>query len=86
MSDDQLYRRPSDTDSQVGDPASDAGKRQMEDQSAERSAAPAAPATILMEALLAITQALKPSSTGPWSEIRSPNFNGEGSLMQLEAI
>ena len=55
MSDDQLYRRPSDTDSQVSGPVSDASDRQMEDQPVELPAAPAAPAAIPMEALLAIT-------------------------------
>ena len=33
-----------------------------------------------MEALLAITQALKLSNTSSQSEIRPPTFNGEGNL------
>ena len=33
-----------------------------------------------MEALLAITQALKLSNTGNRPEIRPPSFNGEGDL------
>ena len=33
-----------------------------------------------MEALLAITQALKLSNTGNWPEIRPPSFSGEGDL------
>ena len=41
---------------------------------------PAAPAVIPMEALLAITQALKLSSTGNRPEIRPPSFSGEGDL------
>ena len=81
MSDDQLDRRPSDTDSQVSGPASDASDRQMENQPVEQPAAPAAPVAILIEALLAITQALKLSNSGPRSEIRPPTFNGEGDLM-----
>ena len=38
------------------------------------------PAVIPMEALLAITQALKLSNTGNRPEIRSPSFSGEGDL------
>ena len=44
ISDDQLYRRPSDTDSQVSDKASTTGERQIEDQPVKRPEAPAAPA------------------------------------------
>ena len=77
MSDDQLDRRPSDTDSQVSGPASDASDRRVDDQPAGH---PVAPAAIPMEALLAITQALKLSSSTPRSEIWPPTFNGEGDL------
>ena len=41
---------------------------------------PAAPVVIPMEALLAITQALKWFNTGNRQEIRPPSFNGEGDL------
>ena len=80
MSDDQLDRRASDTDSHASRPASDASDRRLEDVPVEQPAAPAAPAAITMEALLAITQALKLSSPAPRSEIRPPTFNGEGDL------
>ena len=80
MSDDQLDRRPSDTDSQASGPVSDTSNRRMEEQLHGQPAAPAAPAAIPMEALLAITQALKLSSTSSRSEIRPPTFNGEGDL------
>ena len=79
-SDDQLDRRASDTNSQVSGPASDASDRGLEDLPVEQPAAPAAPAAILMEALLAITQALKLSNTALRSEIRPPTFNSEGDL------
>ena len=80
MSDDQLDRRPSDTDSQASGPASDTSDRRLEEQLTGQPAAPATPAAILMEALLAITQALKLSSTSSRSEIWPPTFNGEGDL------
>ena len=80
MSDDQLDRRASDTDSQVSGPASDASDRRMEDLPVDQPAALAAPAAIPMEALLAVTQALKLSNPAPRSEIRPPTFNGEGDL------
>ena len=51
---------------------------------------PAAPAVIPMEALLAITQALKLSNTGNRPEIRPPSFSGERDLnlfiKQLENV
>ena len=62
MSDNQLDKR-----SQVSGPASDANDRQMEDQPIKQ---PAAPAVIPIEVLVAITQALKLSHTGPRSEIQ----------------
>ena len=80
MSDDQLDGRASDADSHASRPASDASDRRLEDVPVEQPAAPAAPAAITMEALLAITQALKLSSPAPRSEIRPPTFNGEGDL------
>ena len=42
--------------------------------------APAAPATISIEALIAVTHALSLSNSTPRSEIRPPTFNGEGNL------
>ena len=82
MSDEQRDERPSDADSQASGPASVASNGQMEDLPDGRPATPAAPAAtaIPMEALLAITQALKLSSSAPRSEIRPPTFNGEGDL------
>ena len=80
MSDDQLDRRPSDTDSQVGGPASDASDRPMEDQPVGQ---PAALVVMPIEALLAITQALKLSNTEPPSEIRPPTINDKGDLTLL---
>ena len=82
MSDIQLNRWPSYTDSQVSGLASDVSERQIEDQPVERPVAPAAPtpAAIPIKALLAITQALKVSGAGLRSEIRPPSFNGEGDL------
>ena len=79
MSDDQRDERPLDTDSQVSGPASVASNERIEDQPDGRPVTPAATA-IPMEALLAITQALKLSSSAPRSEIRPPTFNGEGDL------
>ena len=74
----QTDRQLSDSDSQEdGGPAflSSAG------QPVEPAVTtPAAPAVIPMEALLAITQALKLSNTGNRPEIRPPSFNGEGDL------
>ena len=81
MSDDQLDERPSDTDSQVSGPASDASDRRMDNQPAGHPVAPAAPAAIPMEALIALTQALKLSNPTLRSEIRPPIFNGEGDLI-----
>ena len=49
-----------------------------ERQPVERPVTSAAPATVPMETLLAITQALKLSSTGNRVEIRPPSFSGEG--------
>ena len=70
-------RQQSDTDSQDSRPVSDFS----EERPTERPAAPAAaPAAIPMEALLAITQALKLSSTNSRTEIRPPSFSGEGDL------
>ena len=82
MSDDQLDGQPSDADSQVSGPVSVTSDRRLEDQPDGRPVTPAAPAAtaIPMEALLAITQALKLSSSAPRSEIRPPTFNGEGDL------
>ena len=79
MSDDQLDRQPSDAGSQVSGPVSVTSDRRLEDQPDGRPVTPAATA-IPMEALLAITQALKLSSSAPRSEIRPPTFNGEGDL------
>ena len=73
MEDGQTGGQLSDVDSQTNSQASDAS----EGQAAER---PATPAAIPMEALLAITQALKLTNTGPRTEIRPPSFNGEGDL------
>ena len=71
----------SDVDSQTNSQASDASEGQAAERPAvERPATPAAPAAIPMEALLAITQALKLTGTGPRTEIRPPSFNGEGDL------
>ena len=51
---------------------------------------PEAPAVIPIEAMLAITQALKLSSTENRPEIRSPSFSGEGDrtlfLKQFEDV
>ena len=73
MENGQTDGRPSDVDSQIGSQASDAS----EGQAAER---PAAPAAIPLEALLALTQALKLTHTGARTEVRPPSFNGEGDL------
>ena len=80
MSDDQRDERPSDTDSQASGPASVASNERMEDQPDGRPVTPAAPAAtaIPMETLLAITQALKLSSSAPRSEIRPPTFKWQG--------
>ena len=80
MSDDQLDGRPSDAGSQLSGLVSDASGRRMDNQPAGHPVAPAAPAAIPMEALLALTQALKLSNPTPRSEIRPPTFNGEGDL------
>ena len=53
---------------------------QAAERPVERPATPAAPAAIPMEALLALTQALKLTGAGPRTEIRPPSFNGEGDL------
>ena len=73
----QMDRRPCDTESQASGPASDVSEGQMEERPVER---PVTPAAIPMEALLAITQALKLSGSRPRTEIRPPSFNGEGDL------
>ena len=76
MEEEQADRRPSDTESQVSGAASDSSEK----QTVEQPVTPAASAAILMEALLALMQALKLSSTGSRMEIRPPNFNREGDL------
>ena len=67
-------RQQSDTDSQDSRPVSDFSEERPTELPA------AAPAAIPMEALLAITQALKLSSTNSRTEIRPPSFSGEGDL------
>ena len=47
---------------------------------------PAAPTAILMEALLAITQALKLSNTGSLTKTQPPSFNGEKYLTLFEDV
>ena len=74
----QADRRPSDTDSQTGDQASNFSEEQKERP--VTPVMPAAPATIPMEAQLALTQALEPTNPGLRTEIRPPNLNGEGDL------
>ena len=73
MEAERTYRHQSDTDSQDSRPVSDFS----EGQPTER---PVTPAAIPMEALLAITQALKLSNTGNRTEIRPPSFSSEGDL------
>ena len=74
----QTDRQLSDSDSQEDSgPASISSAGQPVEPTVTT---PAAPAVIPMEALLAITQALKLSSTGNRSEIRPPSFSGEGDL------
>ena len=70
----------SNMDSQISSQASGASEEQTAERPVEQPAMPAAPATIPMEALLAITQALKLTNTEPRMEIRPPSFNGEGDL------
>ena len=76
MEEGQASGHLSDVDSQPNSQASDA----REERPVERPATPAAPAAIPMEALLALTQALKLTGAGPRTEIRPPSFNGEGDL------
>ena len=76
MEEGQTSGHLSDVDSQPNSQASDAS----EERPVERPATPAAPAAIPMEALLALTQALKLTGAGPRTEIRPPSFNGEGDL------
>ena len=76
MEEGQTSGHLSDVDSQPNSQASDA----REERPVERPATPAAPAAIPMEALLALTQALKLTGAGPRTEIRPPSFNGEGDL------
>ena len=71
----QADRRPSDTDSQDSGPASDFSEGQPVEQLVDWPVTPAASAAIPMEALLAITQALKLSNTGNRTEIRLPNLS-----------
>ena len=73
----QTDRQLSDLDSQDSDPASVSSVGQPVEPPVTT---PAAPAVIPMEALLAITQALKLSSAGNRPEIRPPSFSGEGDL------
>ena len=77
MDDGQTGGQPFDVDSQISSQASDASEGQATERPVER---PRTPAAIPMEALLAITQALKLTNTGSRTEIRPPNFNGEGAL------
>ena len=70
----------SDVDSQPNSQASDASEGRATERPVEQPATPAAPAAIPMEALLALTQALKLTGAGPRTEIRPPSFNGEGDL------
>ena len=77
MEDGQTDKQPSDVDSQISSRAPDASEGQAAERLVER---PATPAAIPMEDLLAITQALKLTNTGPRTEIRPPSFNGEGDL------
>ena len=77
MEDGQADGRSSDVDSQIGSQASDASEGQAAERPVER---PAAPAAIPLEALLALTQALKLTHTGARTEVRPPSFNGEGDL------
>ena len=72
--------QPSDTDSQDSRPVSDFSEGQPTERPVT-PVAPAAPAAVIpMEALLAITQALKLSNTGNRTEIRPPSCSGEGDL------
>ena len=80
MEEGQTSGQLSDVDSQPNSQASDASEGRATERPVERPATPAAPAAIPMEALLAITQALKLTGAGPRTEIRPPSFNGEGDL------
>ena len=73
----QTDRQLSDSDGQDSGPASVSNAGQPVEPPVTT---PAAPAVIPMEALLAITQPLKLSSTGNRPEIRPPRFSGEGDL------
>ena len=80
MEEGQTSGQLSDVDSQPNSQASDASEGRATEQPVEQPATPAAPAAIPMEALLALTQALKLTGAGPRTEIRPPSFNGEGDL------
>ena len=80
MEEGQTSGQLSDVDSQPNSQASDASEGRATERPVERPATPAAPAAIPMEALLALTQALKLTGAGPRTEIRPPSFNGEGDL------
>ena len=74
----QADRQLSDSDSQEdGGPASVSREGQPVEPAVMT---PAAPTVIPMEALLAITRAMKLSNTGNRPKIRSPSFSGEGDL------
>ena len=73
----QTDRQLSDLDSQDSGPASVSSIGQQVEPSVTT---PAAPVVIPMEALLAITQALKLFSAGNRPGIRQPSFSGEGDL------
>ena len=80
MEEGQTSGQLSDVDSQPNSQASDASEGRATERPVEQPATPAAPAAIPMEALLALTQALKLTGAGPRTEIRPPSFNGEGDL------
>ena len=80
MEEGQSSGQLSDVDSQHNSQASDASEGRATERPVEQPATPAAPAAIPMEALLALTQALKLTGAGPRTEIRPPSFNGEGDL------
>ena len=80
MEEGQSSGQLSDVDSQPNSQASDASEGRATERPVEQPATPAAPAAIPMEALLALTQALKLTGAGPRTEIRPPSFNGEGDL------
>ena len=81
MEDGQTGGQLFDVDSQINSQVSDASEGQAAERPVEWPVErPSTPAAIAMEALLAITQALKLTNTGPRTEIRPPSFNGEDDL------